>query len=84
MITASPLGEQQLLLTKGDNNPVDDIDLYQGLEWLERRNIVGKVRGSVLHIYYIYLSNRLTLRTFSFLPYVGYVTIAMVCCWRPP
>ncbi|TFK31160.1 hypothetical protein BDQ12DRAFT_640326 [Crucibulum laeve] len=47
----------QLLLTKGDNNYVDDIELYQGLEWLERRHIVGKVRG--------------------FLPYVGYVTIAM-------
>lgn len=35
----------QLLLTKGDNNYVDDIDLYQGLEWLERKHIVGKVRG---------------------------------------
>ncbi|KZT28249.1 signal peptidase complex catalytic subunit SEC11 [Neolentinus lepideus HHB14362 ss-1] len=48
---------EQLLLTKGDNNPVDDIDLYNGLDWLERRHVVGKVRG--------------------FLPYVGYVTIAM-------
>ena len=37
----------QLLLTKGDNNAVDDIDLYQGLEWLERKHIVGKVRGYV-------------------------------------
>ncbi len=44
-VTASPLAQDQLLLTKGDNNPVDDIDLYQGLEWLERRHIVGKVRG---------------------------------------
>jgi len=35
----------QLLLTKGDNNYVDDIELYQGLEWLERKHIVGKVRG---------------------------------------
>ncbi|KAF9467714.1 hypothetical protein BDZ94DRAFT_1280305 [Collybia nuda] len=48
---------EQLLLTKGDNNEVDDIELYQGLDWLERKHIVGKVRG--------------------FLPYVGYVTIAM-------
>lgn len=47
----------QLLLTKGDNNHVDDIELYQGLDWLERKHIVGTVRG--------------------FLPYVGYVTIAM-------
>ncbi|KAF8892979.1 hypothetical protein BD779DRAFT_1669993 [Infundibulicybe gibba] len=49
--------DKQLLLTKGDNNYVDDIELYQGLEWLERKHIIGKVRG--------------------FLPYVGYVTIAM-------
>jgi len=47
----------QKLLTKGDNNPVDDIGLYNGMEWLERKHIVGKVRG--------------------FIPYVGYVTIAM-------
>jgi hypothetical protein len=48
----------QLLLTKGDNNHIDDLELYNGLEWLERKHVVGKVRG--------------------FLPYVGYVTIAMV------
>jgi hypothetical protein len=36
------------MLTKGDNNHVDDIDLYQGLEWLDRRHIIGKVRGYVL------------------------------------
>jgi len=47
----------QLLLTKGDNNDSDDVPLYKGLDWLERKHIVGKVRG--------------------FLPYVGYVTIAM-------
>jgi hypothetical protein len=35
------------MLTKGDNNHVDDIDLYQGLEWLNQRHIVGKVRGYV-------------------------------------
>ena len=44
-VAAAPLAQKQLLLTKGDNKPVDDIDLYQGLEWLERRHIVGKVRG---------------------------------------
>ncbi|TEB25509.1 signal peptidase complex catalytic subunit SEC11 [Coprinellus micaceus] len=49
--------DNQLLLTKGDNNPIDDIELYRGLEWLEKKHIVGKVKG--------------------FLPYVGYVTIAM-------
>ncbi|KAG9310209.1 hypothetical protein JVU11DRAFT_9852 [Chiua virens] len=50
-------GPNQLMLTKGDNNHVDDVELYQGLEYLERRHIIGKVRG--------------------FLPYIGYVTIAM-------
>ncbi|EIW79723.1 hypothetical protein CONPUDRAFT_126149 [Coniophora puteana RWD-64-598 SS2] len=55
-VTLAPVADQ-LLLTKGDNNYVDDIELYQGLDWLERKHIVGKVRG--------------------FLPYVGYVTIAM-------
>ncbi|KAI0272283.1 hypothetical protein BC834DRAFT_856083 [Gloeopeniophorella convolvens] len=52
-----PRPENQLLLTKGDNNYLDDVELYQGLDWLERKHIVGKVRG--------------------FLPYVGYVTIAL-------
>ncbi|KAI6041500.1 hypothetical protein EDC04DRAFT_2668471 [Pisolithus marmoratus] len=50
-------GPNQLLLTKGDNNHADDLELYRGLEFLERRHIVGKVRG--------------------FVPYIGYVTIAM-------
>ncbi|KAG8835843.1 Signal peptidase complex catalytic subunit [Serendipita sp. 399] len=51
----TPLNQE--ILTKGDNNPQDDIALYKHLKWLERRHVVGKVRG--------------------FLPYVGYVTIAM-------
>ncbi|CAG7850430.1 Signal peptidase complex catalytic subunit SEC11 {ECO:0000256/RuleBase:RU362047} {ECO:0000256/RuleBase:RU362047} [Serendipita indica DSM 11827] len=51
----TPLDQE--ILTKGDNNPYDDISLYKNLKWLERRHVVGKVRG--------------------FLPYVGYVTIAM-------
>ena len=45
LVSASPLAPNQLLLTKGDNNHIDDIELYQGLEWLERKHIVGKVRG---------------------------------------
>ena len=35
----------QKLLTKGDNNELNDIQLYNGLEFLERKHIVGKVRG---------------------------------------
>ncbi len=45
LVAASPLAHKQLLLTKGDNNHIDDLELYQGLEWLERKHIVGKVRG---------------------------------------
>src|ERR1700677_2369290 len=41
----SPPAANQLLLTKGDNNHVDDIEWYRGMDWLERRHIVGKVRG---------------------------------------
>jgi signal peptidase I len=47
----------QLLLTKGDNNYVDDIELYQGLDWLEKKHIVGKVRGYVDFIPSPYLSD---------------------------
>ncbi len=46
---------KQYLLTKGDNNYVDDIDLYQGLEWLERKHIVGKARGYVLTFFRLFL-----------------------------
>jgi signal peptidase len=42
---AKPRPENQLILTKGDNNYLDDVELYQGLDWLERKHIVGKVRG---------------------------------------
>ena len=62
----------QLLLTKGDNNPQDDYILYKGIEYLEPKHIIGKVRGCV------YFLPRLSRLINRFLPYVGYVTIAMV------
>jgi hypothetical protein len=41
--------ETQLMLTKGDNNPTDDLGLYhsymRGMKWLKRDMVVGKVRG---------------------------------------
>jgi signal peptidase len=37
--------QDQLMLTKGDNNLLNDLDLYRGLDWLRRRHIIGKVRG---------------------------------------
>ena len=45
---ATPRPENQLLLTKGDNNYLDDVELYQGLDWLEHKHIIGKVRGCVI------------------------------------
>ena len=36
---------KQLLLTKGDNNRENDLVFYDGSEFLERKHIVGKVRG---------------------------------------
>ncbi|KZP07638.1 signal peptidase complex catalytic subunit SEC11 [Athelia psychrophila] len=43
----------QLLLTKGDNNPIDDIGLYNGPEYIQRKHIVGKVRGFLPYVGYI-------------------------------
>lgn len=59
----SPETGSQLLLTKGDNNNVDDRGLYQelytnrGKMWIEPKDIVGRVQG--------------------FLPYLGMFTIFM-------
>ncbi|EDR10366.1 uncharacterized protein LACBIDRAFT_247942 [Laccaria bicolor S238N-H82] len=47
-----------LVSTKGDNNYVDDLELYQGLEWLERKHTAGQTK---------------LLRRSRFLPYMGYV-----------
>ena len=38
----------QYILTKGDNNQVDDRGLYNpGQLWIHRKDVVGKVRGYV-------------------------------------
>ncbi|KAF9525069.1 hypothetical protein CPB83DRAFT_909469 [Crepidotus variabilis] len=41
------------LLTKGDYNSVDDLALYEGLEWLEDEHIIGKVSGYVPYVGYV-------------------------------
>ncbi|RKP03633.1 hypothetical protein CXG81DRAFT_29219 [Caulochytrium protostelioides] len=42
---------QQFLLTKGDNNPVDDRGLYNpGQMWIKREDVVGRVRGMIPYI----------------------------------
>ncbi|KAJ7230052.1 signal peptidase I [Mycena pura] len=47
----SPLTQQ--FLTKGDNNDVDDLALYDGLEWLEAAHVVGKVQGIIPFVGYV-------------------------------
>jgi signal peptidase len=42
---------KQFILTKGDNNPVDDRGLYnRGQEWLHRDHIMGRVVGHVPYV----------------------------------
>ncbi|KAF7296907.1 Signal peptidase complex catalytic subunit SEC11 [Mycena indigotica] len=40
-------------MTKGDNNDVNDISLYNGLEWLEPEHLVGKVQGIIPYVGYV-------------------------------
>jgi len=74
-----PPGEHQLLLTKGDNNHADDIELYQSLDWFERRHIVGKVRGYVFFTLFFFVPYFFTIPDLipCRLPYVSpwYITI---------
>ncbi|KDN49937.1 signal peptidase I [Tilletiaria anomala UBC 951] len=48
-----PHSDEQLLLTKGDNNDQDDLALYNGPRWMQRKNIVGKVRGYIPYAGYV-------------------------------
>ena len=61
---------------------MDDIGLYEGLRFLEKKHIVGKVRGSVTRNY-ARLAILIFGYTYRFLPYIGYVTIAMVSLQSP-
>lgn len=41
-------------LTKGDNNPIDDRNLYaQDQMWLRRSEILGRARAAVPHVGYV-------------------------------
>ncbi|SGY25818.1 BQ5605_C018g08670 [Microbotryum silenes-dioicae] len=44
---------EQWILTKGDNNMADDVDLYNGIKYLQRSHIVGKVQGYVPYVGYV-------------------------------
>ncbi|KAG1778809.1 hypothetical protein EV702DRAFT_1092096 [Suillus placidus] len=52
-ITVYRIPGAEIPIVHRDNNHVDDIDLYQGLEWLDRRHIIGKVRGFLPYIGYV-------------------------------
>ena len=52
-LTRSPFDEDFVLLSKGDNNMVDDRGLYpRGVAWLNRKHIIGKIRGYCPYIGY--------------------------------
>lgn len=61
-----------------DANSVDDIELYDGLHWLERKHVLGKVVGWVSAHESVFLDASHVRIIGRFLPYVGYVTIALV------
>ena len=43
--------KEVFLLTKGDNNQVDDRGLYSpGQDWLQRRHIMGRAQGYLPYI----------------------------------
>ncbi|XP_078181870.1 uncharacterized protein LOC144575556 isoform X1 [Carex rostrata] len=42
------------ILTKGDNNPVDDVSLYSGGQlWLNRHHIIGRAKGYLPYVGYL-------------------------------
>lgn len=43
---------EQYILTKGDNNNADDVGLYNGVQYLQKKDIIGKVQALVLHFFF--------------------------------
>jgi hypothetical protein len=70
-IEVDPRPENQLLLTKGDNNALDDVELYRGLSHLERKHIVGKVRG--------YVAGLILSASCSVLTYLQFLAVCRLC-----
>lgn len=53
-LTKNPMAEHFNLLTKGDNNPVDDRGLYTaGMLWIGRDDLIGKVRAYCPYVGYL-------------------------------
>ncbi|KAL3203641.1 hypothetical protein MRX96_041831 [Rhipicephalus microplus] len=69
------------ILTKGDNNSVDDRGLYApGQMWLDKKDIVGRARGGTCKcggLKYTPVSSKFGANDSRFVPYVGIVTILM-------
>ena len=53
-LTRQPYKEEFSLLSKGDNNPVDDRGLYPPRTfWLNRKHIIGKIRAYCPYVGYL-------------------------------
>lgn len=53
-LTQHPFEEEFNLLSKGDNNPVDDRGLYpRNVFWLNKRHIIGKIRAYCPYVGYL-------------------------------
>ena len=50
----NPLEKELNLLSKGDNNPVDDRGLYpRNILWLKKKDIIGKIRAYCPYVGYL-------------------------------
>jgi signal peptidase I len=71
--THYPKDGKPRLLTKGDNNRVDDRGLYnRGQFWLDTEDIIGRAKASVFP-----LPLRIIKSVFSWVPYAGFPTIML-------
>ena len=53
-MTQNPFAEDFYLLSKGDNNPVDDRGLYpRNIFWLNKKHIIGKIRAYCPYVGYL-------------------------------
>lgn len=53
-LTQHPFDEEFNLLSKGDNNPVDDRGLYpRNVFWLNKKHIIGKIRAYCPYVGYL-------------------------------
>jgi signal peptidase I len=54
MVLTATCRDEAKLLTKGDNNPSDDTELYaRGQDYLARKDIIGSVVGYVPFVGYV-------------------------------